>query len=302
MTSEKKNVLLLGGTGFAGRHMVKELEDCQVFAYGKEVDVRDRDALRTAVAQSQPEWVIFFASITTVRESLVDPKATYEIAFTGMLNLLTILKDTGFSGKVLQVSSSEVYGHPTPEELPLRETSSLRPMSPYSVAKLAAEFLSYQWWRSDGLEIVTARPFTHVGPGQSDRFAISNFSRQIAEIKLGRREPVMRVGDLSTTRDITDVRDTVRAYRMLLESGKPGEVYNVCSGVETSLKGMLDSLVTNSKQRIKVETDTDMLRAKEQQHLCGSYEKLQVATGWRPVFGLERTLTDTLDDWLRRLS
>ena len=250
MTRKRKNVLLLGGTGFAGRHMANLLpEDHQVFVYGSEVDIRDIDAIRTVVEQSAPEWVANFASITTVLESFSDPEGTYDIAFRGMLNLLTALKETGFSGKVLNLSSSEVYGHPSAYELPISETSPLRPMSPYSVAKLAAEFLSYQWFRSEGMYIMIARPFTHIGPSQSDRIAISSFSRQIDEIVLGHREPGFRIGDLSTTRDLTAVRDTVRGYHMLLESGEAGEIYNVCSGMETSLQGALDRLVSKAGKR-----------------------------------------------------
>lgn len=298
----KKNVLLIGGAGFAGRHMANLLaDDYQVFAHGRQVDVRDIDALKQAVAVSKPDLVVNFASITTVRESFSDPRATYDIAFNGMLNLLTVLKEVAFTGRVLSVSSSEVYGHPRPEELPLTESSSLRPMSPYSVAKLAAEFLCHQWWQSEGMEIMIARPFTHIGPWQSDRFAIANFSRQVAEIMLERREPVIYVGDLSTTRDFTDVRDTVRAYRSILESGGAGEVYNVCTGVETSLHEMLDRLIAKAGVVIHVEIDTAVQRTTEQRRLLGSYAKLEKATHWQPRIDLEQTLTDTLEDWLKVL-
>lgn len=297
-----RNILLIGGTGFAGRHMARLMaDDHKVFSYGSQVDVRDIDALKQAVALSKPNLVVNFASITTVRESFFDPGTAYDITFKGMLNLLTVLKETEFTGRILNVSSSEVYGHPRPEELPITESSYLRPMSPYSVAKLAAEFLCYQWWQSEGMEIMTARPFTHIGPGQSDRFAISNFSRQIAEIMLGHREPVMHVGDLSTTRDFTDVRDTVRAYRLILESGEPGEIYNVCSGGETSPHEMLDRLIAKAGVVIHVETDVAMQRASEQRRLLGSYAKLEKATHWQPRINLEQTLTETLDDWLKVL-
>jgi GDP-4-dehydro-6-deoxy-D-mannose reductase len=302
VTQARKNILLIGGTGFAGKHMAQLLADeFQVFSSGRGGDVRDIDALRRLVEQCKPDRVVNFASITTVRESFADPSTAYDIAFKGMLNLLTVLKETGFSGRVLNISSSEVYGHPSSEELPITESSPLRPMSPYSVAKVATEFLCYQWWRSEGMQIVTARPFTHIGPGQSDRFAISSFARQIAEIELGLREPVMHVGDLSTTRDFTDVRDTVRAYRLLLESGEPGEAYNVCSGAETSLRVAVEKLIAMSGQSIRIETDTTMLRKAEQQRLRGSHDKLAQATHWRPSITLEQTLADTLSGWQTEL-
>jgi GDP-4-dehydro-6-deoxy-D-mannose reductase len=299
VTPSKKSLLLIGGAGFAGSHMARLMAaDYQVFAYGRQVDVRDVNALKHAVSLSKPDLVVNFASITTVRESFSNPAAAYDITFKGMLNLLTVLKEAAFSGRILNVSSSEIYGHPHPEELPSTESSDLRPMSPYSVAKLAAEFLCYQWWQSEGMEIMTARPFTHIGPGQSDRFAISNFSRQIAEIMLGQREPVMHVGDLSTTRDFTDVRDTVRAYRSILELGESGEIYNVCSGVEISLREMLDRLIAKAGIAIQVETDVAMQRPSEQRRLLGSCAKLEKATHWQPSIDLEQTLTETLGDWL----
>jgi GDP-4-dehydro-6-deoxy-D-mannose reductase len=302
LTHGAQTVLLLGGTGFAGTHLAHILEqDRSVFACGREVDVRSREALRAMVAHTRPDQVVNLASVTTVRESFADPSTTYMVGLHGMLNLLTVLKESGFSGRVLHISSSEVYGHPSPEDLPITETSPLRPMSPYAVAKLATEFLCYQCWRTDSIEIVTARPFTHIGPGQSARFAVSAFARQIAEIMLGRREPVMHVGDLTTTRDFTDVRDIARAYRLLLDAGEPGDVYNVCAGTEVSLQGLLDTLLANAGLAIRVETNAAMLRETEQRRLRGSYDTLARATGWRPEIALEQTLTDTLDFWLRRL-
>lgn len=297
-----KKILLLGGTGFAGKHMERLLRpNHEVFAYGRKIDMRDMGAIRKVLSQHTPDWIVNFASITTVRESFSDPAMTYAIGFLGSLNLLTVLQDFGFSGRLLNISSSEVYGHPTLKELPLSESSELRPMSPYAVSKLAAEFLCYQSNCSTQFDILSARPFTHIGPGQSDRFAVSNFARQIAEVDLGIREPVIRVGDLSTTRDFTDVRDVVRAYCMLLESGKAGEAYNVCSGMETSLLNVLGQLVAKSRQAIRVETDETMLRNAEQKRLYGSYDKLNQATGWHPEIRLEQTLSDMLGYWLHEL-
>lgn len=295
----RKNVLLLGAKGFAGRHMEQSLRgDHDVLSCGREVDVRDMEAVREAVRRSRLDWVVNFASVTTVRESFEDPRATYATGFLGTLNLLTALKEIGFSGVMLNISSSEVYGHPLPGELPITETAALRPMSPYSVAKVAAEFLCYQWHGCEAFRIVTARPFTHVGPGQSARFAVSNFARQIAEIRQGIKEPVLHVGDLSTTRDFTDVRDTVRAYRALLESGAGGETYNVCSGREVGMRELLDRLIAGTGMDIRVESDTDMLRAAEQRRVLGSYEKLKRATGWEPKIDLARTLSDMVDAWM----
>lgn len=302
MKKGPKNVLMLGGKGFAGQHMGALLEpEHRVFAFGRDIDIRKPDAISRVVALSNPDWVVNFASITTVRETFADPTATYDIAIHGTLNLLAALKRSGFSGRVLNISSSEVYGHPLADELPISESSTLRPMSPYSVAKVAVEYLCFQWCQTEGIEIVTARPFTHIGPGQSDRFALASFTRQIAEIELGLREPIMRIGDLSSTRDFTDVRDTVRAYSLLLQHGVPGEAYNVCSGIETSVRDILDRLLVNAAIPIRVETDTSMLRNAQQQRLCGNYAKLAKATGWQPTIGIDQSLADSLAYWRKKL-
>jgi GDP-4-dehydro-6-deoxy-D-mannose reductase len=211
------------------------------------------------------------------------------------------LKEIGFQGRMLNVSSSEVYGHPSETELPITEGAPLRPMSPYAVSKSATEALCFQWSQTEQFEIITARPFTHVGPGQSDRFAISNFSKQIAEILLGRRDPVIRVGNVNMTRDFTDVRDVVGAYVSLLEKGRNGEVYNVCSGKEVSTGSLLAELVKRANIEIKVEQDCSLIRDTEQTRIYGSYEKLNSDTGWEPKIPLTKTLEDTLWYWREKL-
>ena len=303
MSARAKRLLLIGGTGFVGQHMIQIFAGhYSIIAVGREVDIRDLSALERIIAKSKPDFVVNLAAITTVRESFEKPVETYETAFIGTLNLLRALRASGFSGKVLYISSSEVYGHPFSAELPLTESSPLMPMSPYSVAKLSTEFLCQQWVRSEGMEILIARPFTHIGPGQSERFAISNFSRQIAEIKLGFREPILLVGDLLPTRDITDVRDVARAYKLILERGAPGEIYNVCSGIEISMQEVLKQLLSLVDCQVRIEIDGLLTRKSEQQRLCGSYEKLHIQMGWRPTVSLVNTLSDSFQYWMKTLS
>jgi GDP-4-dehydro-6-deoxy-D-mannose reductase len=269
-----------------------------IVATGHAADIRDAEQIDTLVKSAGPHVVINLASVTTVKESFEDPLNAYRIGFLGTLNLLLALREHGFRGRMLNVSSSEVYGFPSSDELPISEGASLRPMSPYSVSKAATEALCYQWSQTEQFDIVTARPFTHIGPGQSDRFAVSNFTKQISEILLGRREPVIRVGDLDTTRDFTDVRDVVRAYQLLLESGRSGQAYNVCSGNETSLRLLLNELIENAGVAIRVEQDEGLMRHAEQRRICGSYAKIQKDTGWSPTMPPSRTLADMLSYWL----
>lgn len=297
-----QTALIIGGTGFVGQHMQRILESThRIIATGRNVDITDADRIRRLVKQTAPELVMNFASITTIRESFADPRHTYQIGFGGTLNLLLALKENGFSGSMLNISSSEVYGFPSDDELPIAERTSLRPMSPYAVSKAATEALCYQWSQIEQFRIVTARPFTHIGPGQSDRFAVSNFARQVAQISLGRSEPVIRVGSLGTTRDLTDVRDVVRAYRLLLEQGRSGEVYNVCSNKETNMRSLLDQLIESSGISVRIEQDETLLRAAEQRRTLGSHEKIRNDTGWTASIPLSRTIADMLSYWIDRL-
>lgn len=300
--SLRRNALLLGGTGFAGTHIREMLEaEYQVTATGRDHDIASKETMNGLVRNARPDIVVNLASITTVRESYEDPEKTYRIGFLGTLNLLFALKEHGFKGRMLNVSSSEVYGFPKENQLPLKEGAPLCPMSPYAVSKVAVEALCYQWSEMEAFGIVTARAFTHIGPGQSERFATSSFAKQVAEIMLGMRKPVIRVGNLDYTRDLSDVRDIARGYVMLLEQGETGNVYNICSGRETRMRCVVDNLIELSNIDTKVEQDASLTRASEQQRICGSFEKLNSETGWKPEIPLSQTLSDTLEHWLERL-
>lgn len=298
----KRKALLIGGTGFVGRHLEQQfLPDYDVTATGQKADIRDENQVKCLVAQTKPDVVVNLASITTVRESFERPLETYKIGFWGTLNLLKALKDIGFRGRMLQVGSSEVYGFPLPEQLPISEMEPLRPMSPYSVNKAAIEALCYQWSQVESFEVLMTRSFTHIGPGQSDRFAISNFAKQIAEIKLGYRDPVLHIGNLEATRDYTDVRDIVKAYSLLLQKGINGNIYNVCSGKERSTKLLLNKLLDISGVAVVVSQDPSRVRASEQRRVCGDNKKLVKDTGWNQSISLDMTLSDILSYWEKKL-
>ena len=294
--------LLIGGTGFAGSHMQHLLaHEYRVIVTGHSTDIRNSGQISDLVKSSLPDFVVNFASVTTVKESFEDPYQTYQVGFLGTLNLLEALKTIKFRGRVLNISSSEVYGFPSRDELPVRETAPVRPMNPYSVSKASTEALCYQWSQLEQFEIVTARPFTHIGPGQSAKFAISSFTKQIAEILLKKRGPVMHVGDLQTTRDLTDVRDVVRAYRLLMEKGRSGEVYNVCSNNEVSIRSVMNELIGLANTPISISQEETRLRKAEQQRTLGSFDKIREQTGWLPVIPLTQTLQDMLSYWREHL-
>jgi GDP-4-dehydro-6-deoxy-D-mannose reductase len=203
---------------------------------------------------------------------------------------------------VIQIAgSSEEYGLVLPDEVPIKETNPLRPLSPYAVSKVAQDLLAYQYHQSYGLKTVRTRGFNHTGPRRGDVFVTSNFAKQIASIEAGLQEPVIRVGNLESVRDFTDVRDTVRAYWLAVEKGRPGEVYNIASGREITIRQLLDNLVALSRTQVEVEVDPERLRPSDVEVLIGDASKFHADTGWEPTIPLEQTLEDLLDFWRERV-
>lgn len=298
----KGRILLTGADGFVGRNALGYLKGIPLTDRdGGWVDIRDADYLQKVVAGLKPDSVIHLAAQTFVPDSFKNPKATFEINFLGTLNLLEALKGSDFTGRMLFVGSGDIYGTVPAERMPIIEEFSLKPRSPYAVSKVAAEALCYQWSQTEKFAVVMARPFNHIGPGQSEHFVVSNFAKQIIEIKTGLRDPILRVGDIDVTRDFTDVRDIVAAYGLLLEHGKNGEVYNICSGREYSIREILKHMMKIAGVEAKVEQDKERLRSSEQRRIFGSFEKLRRDTGWLPKMTIEQTLQDVLDDWSKRI-
>ena len=213
------------------------------------------------------------------------------------MNLLQALKQSDFKGQLLFVGSGDMYGLVPPASLPIAESFPLKPRNPYAVSKVAAEALCYQWSQTECMNIVMARPFNHIGPGQSERFVVSDFARQIMEIKLGKRAAEIDVGDIDVTRDFTDVRDVVRAYLMLLREGKNGEAYNVCSGKEISIREILQQLMALAGVQASIRQDSARFRPAEQRRVYGACDKLLAASGWQPEISLEQSLVDNLNFW-----
>lgn len=286
---------IFGGTGFVGIHLKQRLsQNHLVTCSGSEVNITNQREVDLLLRAIQPDFVINLAAITTLRESVDDPIGTYKINFLGVLNILMSLKKNNFLGKFLFVSSSEVYGLLSDSDLPVSEDHPLRPESPYAVSKIAAEALCYQWSKLEKFSIIVARPFNHIGPGQSPRFAVADFARQISSIKKGSQRPEIYVGDVDTTRDFTDVRDIVNAYELLLSFGKSGEIYNVCSGYEISIREIIIKMAEIAKAKIKICRDPTRLRKSDQRRVCGDAQKLILTTGWIRYFTISETLHDIL--------
>jgi GDP-4-dehydro-6-deoxy-D-mannose reductase len=264
-------------------------------------DLRDAAAVRDLIARRRPQFVFHLAAQSSAARSLEDPRGTLETNVFGALNLFEAARGAA-SIRILSVGSSEEYGVRSEREMPLTEESPVEPASPYAVSKAAQSMLARQYVAAFGLDVVVTRSFSHTGPGQTDRFVLPAFARQCAEIKAGLREPVVRVGNLDVTRDFTDIRDVVRAYRMLAEKGASGEVYNVCSGRALKLSDALDYFLGRSGERVSVERDPRLMRPADIPVLVGDSTKLRRRCGWEPAVATERMLGDLFDYWEQRIA
>jgi GDP-4-dehydro-6-deoxy-D-mannose reductase len=282
--------LVTGARGFVGRHLLGELGDRAVAV---DVDIRDGDTLGEAIRSARPSAVAHLAARSSVADSWERTAEVWSVNTVGTVNLLDAVRVAQPSARVLVVSTGEVYGRaasvPTPEDSPLA------PLSPYAASKVAAEIACGQAVRADRLEIVMARSFMHAGPGQDERFAIGSWTRQVARLE-AEGGGTLWVGELSTRRDIVDVRDVCRAYRLLLDPGLPPGTYNVASGNAVSMEHVLELLVSLAHCAISVERDPDRSRPADVPVLCGDPARLTEATGWIPRIPLDQTLADALDD------
>jgi GDP-4-dehydro-6-deoxy-D-mannose reductase len=313
-------VLITGVAGFVGRHLAAHLfgeggqevwgltrSSSPVDGLDERVrlavaDLRDRDAMFAAIEQARPDAVYHLASQASVAISLRNPRDTMETNVFGQINLLEACAKHVPEARILVVGSNEEYGLTRPDELPIRETKELRPISPYAVSKVTQDLLGHQYFATHKLQVIRARPFTHTGPGHGSIFVTPAFARQIAEMEQGLSEPLMKVGFLEGQRDFTDVRDMVRGYRLLLERGEPGEVYNLGSGVPRSVRSILEGLLALTTVRPKIETDPARLRPLEVPVMYADCSRIHAATGWRAEIPFEQTLRDVLEDWRARVA
>ena len=267
-----------------------------------ECDLRDGSSAHHLIEAARPDSIIHLAAQSFVGASWQAPAETFVTNTVSQVNLLEAVRSRTPRPRFLVIGSSEEYGFVQEDELPITEANPLRPLSPYAVSKVAQDLMGYQYFKSYGMHIVRARAFNHEGPRRGDVFVTSNFARQIAEIEGGRHEPVIAVGNLTTRRDYTDVRDIVRGYWMLLNQGEPGEVYNLCSGRAWVIEDILRFLLGESRVRdIAIREDASRLRPSDVPVLRGDAGKAAKAVGWEPEIPFERTLRDILDYWRGRV-
>lgn len=320
--------LITGITGFAGSHLADYLlaHQPQVEIFGTrrwrspmdnlahlgpdlggkvkliETDLRDYSSVRTCLEESRPDFIFHLAAQSFVPTSWSAPAETLNTNIVGQTNIFEAIRHLGLDPVVQIACSSEEYGLVYPEETPIKETNPLRPLSPYAVSKVAQEYLGYQYFMSYGLKVIRTRGFNHTGPRRGDVFVTSNFAKQLASIKLGLQEPVIRVGNLDAVRDFTDVRDMVRAYWLGVTKAKPGEVYNIATGHGITIKDLLGRLIELAGVEVKVQPDPARMRPSDVEILIGDSSKFRADTGWEPQIPLDQTLRDVVAYWIARLS
>ncbi len=317
--------LITGITGFAGSHLAEYLmahqPEVEIFGTYRwrspmdnlteevlaainlvETDLRDAVSVTTTIDQVRPDLIFHLAAQSFVPTSWRSPAETMGTNVTGQIHIFEAIRELEIDPVVQIACSSEEYGLVLPDEVPIKETNPLRPLSPYAVSKVAQDYLGYQYHQSYGIKAIRTRGFNHTGPRRGEVFVTSNFARQIAEIEAGKREPVIRVGNLDAVRDFTDVRDMVRGYWLATQKAEPGEVYNIASGRGITIRELLDQLLALSDAEVQIETDPARLRPSDVEVLLGDYSKFHQATGWEPEIPFETTLKDTIDYWRQRIA
>lgn len=307
-------ILITGATGFVGRHLIEHLasEMPRADLHGTAIssaeqtdmvrlhylDLKNPGAVRHLIEQTRPDHIYHLAAQASPRRSFADPWGTLENNIKAQLNILQTCADLNLAPRILVISSAEIYRS---ADEAIAEDTPFEPASPYSVSKIAQDMLALQYHLTHHLPIMRARPFNHIGPGQGEGFVAPDFAMQIARIEAGQQEPVLEVGNLTARRDFTDVRDVVRAYRLIVERGQPGEVYNVAVGTAHSIQDLLDTLLSFSARHIAVRVDPDRFLPVDVPVKSGNANRLRQQTGWKPIIPFEQTLLDILNECRERV-
>lgn len=313
--------LITGINGFVGGHLAEHLlaeTDWQIVGVAREarlslaplgeqvqlhaVDLLNAAAVKALLREVQPDLVFHLAAQAHAPTSFRDPAGTLTTNILIQLNLFEAVRTAALDPTLLIVCTGEEYGAVQPHELPVTEDTPLRPVSPYAVSKVAQDMLAYQYHAAYQLKTIRVRPFNHTGPRQEDRYAPTAFAHQIARIEAGLQPPVVSVGNLAAQRDFTDVRDVVRGYRLAVERGEPGAVYNIGSGQAVAIQTILDQLIGHSQTAIEVRPDPERMRPADVPLIVCDATRFRERTGWQPTIPLGQTLGDVLDDFRARVA
>lgn len=316
-----KKALITGIAGFVGSHMAELLLSKGFEVYGlcrprsktdhiesiisklqlEDADLLDSHSLYTTINKIKPDYIFHLAAQSFVPTSWGSPAVTLEVNIVGSANVFEAVRQVGIDPVIQIACSSEEYGLVHENEVPIKETNPLRPLSPYAVSKVAMDYLGYQYFQSYNMRIIRTRGFNHTGPRRGDTFAESTFAKQIALIEKGKQEPVIYVGNLEASRDYTDVRDMVRAYLLAVEKCDPGEVYNIATGTSINIADVLKLMLSMSKLKVEIKQDPKRMRPSDVPILIGDNSKFVAKTGWKPEIPFTKTAEDLLNYWRERV-
>lgn len=308
-----KKALIIGGAGFVGGYLAGHLAQncgCEVLATKMpqeqagtggatfyNLDILDLAAVENLLAKMKPDFIFHLAAQSSVAQSWKNPDLTLDVNIKGSVHLLQAVQNSGITPRILLVGSGDEYGAVLPQDVPVKESTLPRPGNIYAASKVCQNMLGSIYAKAYGLQTVMVRAFNHIGPRQTPTFVVADFCKQVAEIEAGKREAVLRVGNLSAVRNFTDVRDVVAAYALLMEKGTTGETYNVGSETSVAIQYILDEILKLASCPIRVEVDPAKLRPVDVPVLEVDIHKLQAATGWAPKITLGQTLQETLAYW-----
>lgn len=305
--------LIIGGAGFVGSYLIDHLlNDCgwnvivtklenetiehnDITVYN--LNILEKQSIISLLKKVRPDYIIHLAAQSSVSLSWANPALTIDVNIKGSVNVLDSARELDYNPRILLIGSGEEYGRILPHEIPITENTPTRPGNIYAATKACQNMIGKIYADAYKMDVIMVRAFNHIGPKQSPVFVVADFCKQVAEIEKGLREPIMQVGNLNAKRDFTDVRDIVRAYSLLLQKGKAGEIYNVGSGKAVSIEEILKLILSYSKANITVEVDKNKLRPVDVPIIEADITKLQEVTGWSTTISLEETIKQTLEYW-----
>ena len=312
-----KKALIIGAAGFVGSYLSRYLyEECGMEVHVtklpyqriddqriKEYDLNilEEEEIVSLLFEVRPDYIFHLAAQSSVGTAWKDPGLTIDINIKGSVNVMDAVRELYYKPRILLIGSGEEYGHIRPGEIPIDEETTIRPGNIYAATKACQNMLGSIYAQAYDMEIMMVRAFNHIGPAQAPIFVVSDFCKQVSEIEKGMREPVIYVGNLSSMRDFTDVRDVVRAYALLMERGKSGETYNVGSGNAVTIREVLDLIISLSDKDIEVKIDNNKIRPVDVPIIEADITKINELTGWKPEIPLRQTIKETLDYWRERV-
>ncbi len=312
-----KKALVIGAAGFVGGYLLDCLKDefgMEVYGtkivsqtYAREgakifdLDILDKGAILELFNQVQPDYVFHLAAQSSVSVSWKNPQLTVDVNIKGSLNALEALREYGKNPRTILIGSGEEYGVSGADKGAIGEETLPKPVNIYAATKACQNMLGAIYAKAYGLDVLSVRAFNHIGPGQADTFVVSDFCKQVAEIEAGKKEPVIYVGNLEALRDFTDVRDVVRAYALLSQSGRAGQTYNVGSGSAVKIKTLLDKILSRSTVKIEARVDQSKMRPVDTPKIEADISKIKTEIGWQPKLSVDDTIADVLDWWRKRV-